>query len=110
RQALTLMDRALKGETDAQGMPLVDRLPPELQPVIKTMRRHIDALSRRLIRSGALSSELVPVVSGNEGFYVTRTYRVHDDPKWAESVPEDVRNKAKALLTTKYPGRTPEQI
>jgi len=86
------LDAALKGEYD------VTKLPEEVRQPIKIMREHIDAMSQRLIDSGMAEGDLEGIIAANKGFYATRSYRVHDDPNWSKKVPEEVRNKAKALL------------
>ena len=99
-----LLDDVLKGNADAA------QLPAPMREVVTEMRQHIDALSDALIESGAVSGDLALTIEANKGTYVTRSYQVHDDPKWAEKVPEDVRNKAKAFLRKQNPDATEEEI
>jgi hypothetical protein len=94
-----VLDRALK---DPEAMTA---LPEGIRGPLAAMRADIDALSRALIDSGAVDGPLVARIKDNVGFYATRSYRVFDDPKWAEKVPVEVRNKAKALLRNEYLGR-----
>lgn len=89
---------------------LVDSLPEEMRAPIRAMREHVDALSRAMIDVGAVEGDLAAHVADNMGFYATRSYRVFDDPKWASKVPEDVRNKAKALFRREYPKATDKQL
>lgn len=98
------VDAAFKGE---EGL---HRIPEQLQGPVTIMRDKVDAMSRKLIDSGAVEGELVPTIEKNLGFYAKRSYRVFDDPKWAQKVPVEVRNKAKALLRSEYPDRSPAEI
>ena len=98
------LDDVLKGAADPSTIP------EQMRPVIAQMRSEIDQLSRLLIESGAIEGDLIPVVEANIGFYATRAYRVFDDPNWAAKVPQDVRNKAKALLRQEYPERSEQEI
>ena len=93
----SLIDQVLKGKASE------NRLPVEIREVVSRMRKEIDQLSRHMIDSGVIEGDLVATVESNLGVYATRSYRVFDDPKWAGKVPEDVRNKAKALLRAEYP-------
>lgn len=87
------MDAALKG--DAQAM---NALPAEVRPVLERMRQEVDLLSSALIQSGAVQGPLAATVEANKGVYLHRAYRVFLDPKWAEKVPQDVRNRFKSWL------------
>lgn len=86
------IDLVFKGEKS----PL--ELPEKLQPIIKEMRNHVDALSQRLIDEGVIEGDLATRVQENIGFYATRSYRVFDEPKWADKVPPEVRNRAKGFV------------
>jgi hypothetical protein len=98
------LDAALKGRVE------LDELPEPMRPVVQQMREQIDALSRRLIDIGAVEGELEITIDENMGVYATRSYRVFDDPKWAEKVDVEIRNKAKALLRSEYPDKSEDQI
>ena len=98
------LSAALKGELPAT------ELDPRLQEPIAKMRTHIDALSRRMIESGAAEGPVSLTIENNLGTYVTRSYRVFDDPAWAAKVPEPIRNQAKAALRAEYPDATEQQI
>lgn len=104
RQYQGRVDAVMKGEQPAESLPK-----PLRAPVTK-MRQEIDALSSRLIDSGAIEGDLALTVEENMGTYVTRSYRVYDDPNWADKVDADVRNKAKALIRKEYPEYTEDQI
>jgi hypothetical protein len=74
------------------------------------MRAEIDALSDALVKSGAVEGDLQATIEENKGVYVTRTYRVHEDPEWALKVPEEVRNRAKSFLRRESPGLTEAEL
>lgn len=98
------IDAVLKGE-DA-----LHRLPEPLQKTLPVLRDKIDAMSRKLIDSGAAEGPIELTIEKNQGFYVTRAYQKYNDPKWANRVPEEVRDKAKALLRSEYPEATESEI
>lgn len=104
KEAMEAMDAVFKGEE------ALHRLPEEVQPVIAKLRDKTDAMSRALIDSGAVEGPVVATIEKNIGFYAKRAYRAFKDPKWAENVPEEVRNKAKALLRSENPEATESQI
>ncbi|MEE9389887.1 MAG: hypothetical protein V3U91_01455, partial [Candidatus Aminicenantaceae bacterium] len=86
-------------------------IPEELHmPMIK-MRNHIDALSREMVRSGLVEGELEAKFQENLGFYMTRTYRAHSDPKWTwENIPEPVKNRAISFMRAEFPELSQERI
>ncbi|HEX6939369.1 MAG TPA: hypothetical protein VF158_08150 [Longimicrobiales bacterium] len=92
------------------GRAAPETIPEVLRPVVARMRAELDALSRRMIDSGVVEGELAAKVDANMGVYLTRSYRVFDDPQWAEKVPADVRNKAKALLRSEFPEASEAEI
>lgn len=98
------LDGALKGEVP------VDELPAPLQPVVRQMRTHIDALSDAMIRTGAAAGDLALTIKQNKGVYLTRTYRVFDDPKWAKKVPQEVRTRAETFIRRENPDLSEEEV
>lgn len=86
------MNRALTGE-----IPIAS-LPPKLQGPIQKMRDHIDRLSFDLIDKGLIDSDLAVKVGNNLGTYLTRSYRIFDDPKWVENIPASIRQNAENYL------------
>lgn len=98
------LDRALKGEIP------VSQLPEPFRVVVTKMRNEVDALSRRLIDSGAIEGPLKATIEKNIGSYATRSFRVFDDPDWALKVSQDVRNKAKALIRGEFPQLTEAEV
>lgn len=88
----------------------IDQLPAELRAIAAEMRTATDTLSQELIDEGVIEGDLVAIVTGNRGTYLNRSYRVFDDPKWAERVPEPVRNRAKGLLRQQYPRENGESL
>ncbi|MFA7628974.1 MAG: hypothetical protein WCY37_06285, partial [Candidatus Dojkabacteria bacterium] len=95
KNTVSQLDEALKNEK------LISSLPESIQPHVRTMRNHIDLLSKRLIDLGVVEGDLVATVKENLGAYATRSYRVFDDPKWAKHVKEKAPGlieRAKAFL------------
>jgi hypothetical protein len=103
-QQQEVVDGVLKGALPITSVPLPLRKP------IETMRDHVDKLSRWLIDSGAIEGPLTLTIENNMGTYLTRSYRVFDDKKWGEKVPQDVRNRAKAFIRAENPSYTEDQI
>lgn len=98
------INNVLRGEESQFTIPR-----PIRKEVVK-MRNEIDNLSQRLIDEGVIEGELAAIVEQNMGFYVNRSYRAFDDPKWAEQVPAEIRNKAKAYLRGEYQDWSENQI
>lgn len=80
-----------------------------LHAPLTTMRDHIDTLSARLVREGAVDAKVAARVSGNLGFYLNRSYRKFDDPNWARNVPEAVRNRAETFIAAELAVQNPGQ-
>jgi hypothetical protein len=99
------LDAAMKGNVQLMGT-----LPQPVQDALKAMRDHVDTLSRRMIDSGAAEGNLQLTIEQNLGTYVTRSYRVFDDPKWAEKVSPQVKARAHAWLRAQYPNKTDAEI
>ena len=99
-----LVDQVFKGERD------IKKLPEPMRPVVEKLRAEVDAFSRHMIDEGVVEGDLAVTVAENMGTYATRSYRAFDDPKWAEKVPADVRNKAKALLRHEHKGMIVEEF
>lgn len=89
-------------EGDAAAAAGLDRvLPPAVGEAISRMRDQIDRMTDMLIKSGAVDSELVPVLEANKGVYLKRAYRIYDSelgPKWAKDLPPEVKNRAAAWV------------
>lgn len=96
QEDLTDINNALSGK------PTSKELPENVKNAVETMRAQIDALSRRFIEEGIIEGDLTAKFTENLGLYLNRSYRKHDDPAWAEFVPDEVRNKAIAYITREY--------
>jgi len=91
------IDKVLKGEL------AISEIPSELRESVQDMRNQIDALSQMLIDEGLVEGKLIGKIQENLGTYMTRSYEVHDNPKWAEKVPAEIKNRAIAFLRSQYP-------
>lgn len=98
------MNAVLRGEAD------MTTVPPEMRSPLQAMRDHIDSLSRQLIAEGVAQGDLVGIITKNLGVYATRSYRVFDDPKWRDKVPDGVRNRAIAAIREMYPDKSDAEI
>lgn len=85
-------------------------IPPKVQAQVDEMRAQIDNLSRQFIQDGIVTGDLAAKFQKNLGTYLTRSYRKHDDPFWAEFVDPRVKNKAEAFLRGKFPQYNDEEI
>jgi len=97
---------------DRSTLPQEAGILPE--PVIEAaqeMRRHIDRMSNQLLEEGLVGGPLGERIASNLGVYIHRSYRaITDGPRWARSVPVEVRNKAEAFIRQRYQdteGRVP---
>ena len=89
-------------------------LDPEIKNAIIGMRRYLDNMSIDyaqilLSEAQALSTQgrddkasakidLLNTIASNVGSYANRSYRAFDDPKWANNVPDNVLDDARAYL------------
>jgi len=88
KEFVARMNDALLGRVD------MDTLPEAVRGPLQAMRDHVDALSQKMIDEGLVPEELKAVVGDNMGVYLTRSYRMFDDPKWREKIEPEVYNKA----------------
>lgn len=70
------INAVLAGEVDAMTLPEAVRGP------VTAMRDAITHLQDQLLKSGMLDEKMSAVIEGSKGVYLTRTYRVFDDPKF----------------------------
>lgn len=98
------MNSVLRGEADESTVPEAVREP------LRAMRDHIDSLSRALISEGVAQGDLVGTITEHMGVYATRSYRVFDDPKWRENVPEGVRNRAVQAIRQMAPNKSDAEV
>ncbi|KKL72283.1 hypothetical protein LCGC14_2086460, partial [marine sediment metagenome] len=96
---------ALQGSEVAMGI-----LDPKIHPIIGEIRKQIDALSAQLRSMGVIAGDLAAVVEGNEGTYLTTTYRAFQGPKWAEDVPQEIKNAYADFVRKEFPNKTNEEI
>ncbi|MEL7169885.1 MAG: hypothetical protein AAGN64_11115, partial [Bacteroidota bacterium] len=99
------LDEALRSSFEE-----VDDLPGPVRRPLIAMRRHAEALSRRLVRAGVLDQEAEAALDANGAALIRPRYRAGSDPEWIASIPDDVKNRARALLASKYPDRNPAEV
>jgi hypothetical protein len=112
KETLTLMNDALSsmGEGEA-GKAALKQFPEKVQESLIDMRHQVDALSREMVRSGMVEGELEAKFTENLGYYLTRTYKAHNDKNWKwRKIPEEITNRAISYLKSEYPQFTEEQI
>lgn len=105
-----LINQVLKGEK-----PYTD-LPPATAKAVEVLRNHVTQVQDELIDSGAVQGDLAIAIDESKGTYLTRSYKVHDDPegytKWLEDNPEGqrIKNRAIGFIREKFPNATKEEI
>lgn len=111
----TIINRAMLGETNpTTGVKYVDMLPQDLAESVVQARQNIVTLQEALVRSGLLPSEIQAVIASTIGSYAKTSYYAFELRKkkglfslftkqktspWFESVPKDVRDKARGIFT-----------
>lgn len=89
--------RLMEALTDPKAMKA---LPDSVRPQVEKMREISDNLSRIIVNEGMTGQTMSEVIEGRMGEYLRRAYKAHSDPKWAERVPQDVRNRLESLLVS----------
>lgn len=97
KKELNKIDNILKGELS------ISEIPEGIRESVISMRNQIDALSKRFIDEGLVEGELIGKIQENLGVYMTRSYEVHDNPKFKEGIPAEIKNRAINFLRNKYP-------
>jgi len=111
KEQVESINTALAGIGTKNQTEALKGIPEPLHEVIIDMRNHIDALSREMVRSGMVEGELAPKFKENLGFYLTRTYKKHTDPKWRwEKIPDEIKNNAINFMRKEFPSYSEEKI
>jgi RNA polymerase sigma factor (sigma-70 family) len=104
------VDSVLKGDKP------IDSLPESLRPHVKSMRDHVDAMSRKLVAQGVTGgpeSAATQAVESGEGKYLNRSYRLFDDPGHAEKVLKEypqLVTQVESIIAAEYPKLSPEEV
>lgn len=78
-------------------------LPIDIAKAALEMRLHVDTLSKLLVESGAVKSEgNQETIMNNLGAYLNRSYKLFDDPNYAENIPNQLINEAREYLKKSY--------
>jgi len=77
-------------------------LPLKIAEAALEMRTHIDQLSQMLIDTGVVKGESAANVAENIGSYLNRSYRVFNDPDYAETVSDQLINEAEQYIKSSY--------
>jgi hypothetical protein len=90
---------------------VLKKVPERLREPLVEMRNQIDALSKEMIREGLVEGDLAAKINDNLGYYLTRTYKVHNDGKWKlENIPEEIKNRAINTIRKEFPELTQDQV
>jgi len=127
------LNGVLQDMGEGKRLEALQDIPEPLHEPLLAIRDHVDALSRELIRSGITEGKVKAVITmeegvkkikyktvtalkkeiieNNLGYYLTRTYRAHNDKQWKwENIPEDIKNRAISWMRAEYPDYTDAQI
>lgn len=120
---ITQLNDALANLGEASNLEQRDAvlatIPEGMRDYISTLRDEIDNSSKELQKLGLVEGELDGKISDNLGFYLHRTYRVHNDKTWFdpknpdkswENIPVDIRNEAIASVREEFKGKDDAQI
>lgn len=110
----TIVNRAMIGEVNPQtGVKYIDMLPQELAESVAQARQNIVTLQETLVKTGLLPAEIQAIIASTIGSYTKTSYYAFELRKkkglfslfskqktspWFESVPKDVRDKARGIL------------
>ncbi len=90
--------------------PAMNSLDPKARPILAEIRHQVDALSAQLRSTGAIAGDMAIIVEGNEGTYLTTTYKAFQGPKWAQDVPQEIKNAYADFIRKEFPDKTNEEI
>jgi predicted kinase len=81
------------------GQIPLSRIPETLRPIVRQMRERVDGYSQQMMQSGMVEGPLAAVIADNLGTYLSRSYKVFDNPEWIlANIPERVVNRARSWL------------
>lgn len=79
------------------------RLPTDVASAVGNARNLIDSLTQDLLRSGAISEDLQPILEANKGVYLHRSYEKWENPNYKNpfnTLPKQVQNKLVTTVTS----------
>ena len=79
------------------------KLPTDVASAVGNARNLIDSLTQDLLRSGAISEDLKPVLEANKGVYLNRSYEKWENPNYKNpfnTLPKQVQNKLVTTVTS----------
>ena len=110
----TIVNRAIIGETNPKtGVKYIDMLPQDLAESVVKAQQNIVTLQETLVESGLMPAEIQATIASTIGSYTKTSYYAYElKPKkgllglfskqkkspWFESVPKDVKDKARAVF------------
>ena len=77
-------------------------LPGDVALVARSMRNHVDSLSKLLIDSGAVDVAQAETIKKNIGSYLTRSYEIFDNKNYKKKVSEETKNQARNYLRKEF--------
>jgi hypothetical protein len=79
------------------------KLPTDVASAVGNARNLIDSLTQDLLRSGAISEDLQPILEANKGVYLHRSYEKWENPNYKNpfnTLPKQVQNKLVTTVTS----------
>jgi hypothetical protein len=111
-----IVNGAMIGESDPRtGTKFIDMLPQDLAETVISARQSVVTLQEVLVQTGLLPAEIEAIIATTIGSYSKRSFYAFELPKkkglfsmfskqkkstWFESVPQEVREKARAMFTS----------
>ena len=90
---------------------VLKQVPEGMHEILIKMRNQIDALSREMVKEGIVEGDLAMKFMDNLGYYLTRTYRKHNDKDWKwEKIPDEIKNRAYKVIKDELPTATDAEI
>lgn len=100
----------LTPEAARQEKTYIEDLPERVQDQVADMREMVDEMSRAGIKTGLFAGQLRMTVEENMGTYLTRSYRIHDDPDYGDTLRRFAREQADELGIEMNPDEVPEDV
>ena len=98
-QVMEDLNDVLHGRVDKEDSPLMStEKGQKIAEIGQRMRAEIDALSKRVVRTGLLSEESNQNILNNIGTYVNRSYQLFETADWKDNVKEEVVEAARVYI------------
>ena len=100
----------LTTEETLKNRTYIEDLPEPVQSATAELRGAIDAMSHAGIKSGLFRGKLKATVQENMGTYFTRSYKIHNEPEYGETLRQAARELDSEDSITMDPDQVPEDV